>query len=40
MAGCSGFTLTDKMQEQIRETVQLTVSKVFEQFPVPAPGQQ
>jgi hypothetical protein len=38
--GVATFTLTDKMQEQIRETVQLTVSKVFEQFPVPAPGQQ
>lgn len=38
--GVAVFTLTDKMQEQIRETVQLTVSKVFEQFPVPAPGQK
>ena len=34
--GVATFTVTDKMQEQIRETVQTTVSSVFEQFPVPA----
>lgn len=38
--GVATFTLTDKMQQQIRETVQNTVAKVFEQYPVPAPGQQ
>ena len=37
--GVATFTLTDKMQENIRETVQTTVNSVFEQFPVPAPGQ-
>jgi hypothetical protein len=37
--GVATFTLTDKMQEQLRETVYNTVEKVFTQFPVPAPGQ-
>ena len=37
--GVATFTVTDKMQENIRETVQMTVNSVFEQFPVPAPGQ-
>lgn len=37
--GVATFTVTDKMQENIRETVQMTVNKVFEQFPVPAPAQ-
>jgi len=37
--GVATFTVTDKMQEQIRETVTMTVNSVFEQFPVPAPGQ-
>jgi hypothetical protein len=36
--GVATFTLTDKMQEQLRETVDRTVSKVFAEFPVPAPG--
>jgi hypothetical protein len=36
--GVATFTLTDKMQEQLRETVNNTVSKVFAEFPVPAPG--
>ena len=36
--GVATFTVTDKMQENLRESVQLTVSKVFEQFPIPAPG--
>ncbi len=35
--GVATFTVTDKMQRELRETVQNTVSKVFEQFPVPAP---
>jgi hypothetical protein len=35
--GVATFTVTDKMQKQLRETIQNTVSKVFEQFPVPAP---
>ena len=34
--GVATFTLTDKMQEQLRETVMTTVNKVFEDFPVPA----
>ena len=33
--GVATFTLTDKMQEQLRETVMTTVNKVFEDFPVP-----
>ena len=37
--GVATFTLTSKMQEQLRETVQTTVNKVFEQFPIPASGQ-
>lgn len=36
--GVATFTLTDKMQEEVRDTVQLTVDKVFEEFPVPAGG--
>ena len=36
--GVATFTVTDKMQENIRETVQTTVSSVFEQFPVPGPA--
>ncbi len=37
--GVATFTVTDKMQENIRETVQTTVNSVFEAYPVPAPGQ-
>ena len=37
--GVATFTVTDKMQENIRETVQTTVNSVFEKYPVPAPGQ-
>jgi hypothetical protein len=37
--GVATFTVTDKMQEQLRETIYNTVNKVFEQFPVSAPGQ-
>lgn len=36
--GVATFTLTDKMQDQLRETVYNTVDKIFSQFPVPAPG--
>lgn len=36
--GIATFTLTDKMQGQMRETVNSTVDKVFSAFPVPAPG--
>jgi len=38
--GVATFTLTDKMQEQLRETVYNTVDKVFEQYPVPAPASK
>lgn len=38
--GVATFTLTDKMQEQLRETVYNTVDKVFSQYPVPAPASQ
>jgi hypothetical protein len=37
--GVATFTLTDKMQQQVRETVFLTVTSIFEQFPVAAPAQ-
>jgi hypothetical protein len=36
--GVATFTLTDKMQEQLRETVYNTVDKVFARYPVPAPA--
>ena len=36
--GVATFTLTDKMQEQLRETIYNTVDKVFTQYPVPAPA--
>lgn len=36
--GVATFTLTDKMQEQLRETVYSTVDKVFAKYPVPAPS--
>jgi hypothetical protein len=36
--GVATFTVTDKMQEQLRETVQNTVAKVFSQYPVSAPS--
>jgi len=38
--GVATFTLTDKMQEQLRETVYNTVDKVFTQYPVPAPASK
>lgn len=34
--GVATFTITDKMQEQLRETVYMTVDKVFSAFPVAA----
>jgi hypothetical protein len=34
--GVATFTVTDKMQEQLRETIHDTVDKVFTQFPVAA----
>jgi hypothetical protein len=36
--GVATFTVTEKMQEQLRETVYNTVDKVFAEFPVAAPG--
>jgi hypothetical protein len=36
--GVATFTLTDKMQEQLRESVNNTVSKIFAEYPVPAPA--
>jgi hypothetical protein len=38
--GVATFTLTDKMQSEMRETVNLTVQKVFAQFPVTATSAQ
>ncbi|HET6591602.1 MAG TPA: DUF4136 domain-containing protein [Xanthomonadales bacterium] len=38
--GVATFTLTDKMQEQLRETVYTTVDKVFAQYPVAAPASK
>ena len=35
--GVATFTLTDKMQSQLRETVINTVNEIFAQYPVPAP---
>ena len=34
--GVATFTLTDKMQEDVRATVNSTVNKIFDQFPVAA----
>lgn len=34
--GVATFTLTEKMQEKVRETINGTVAEVFSQFPVPA----
>jgi hypothetical protein len=36
--GVATFTVTDKMQEQLRETVHNTVDKIFSKFPIAAPG--
>ena len=36
--GVATFTVTDKLQENIRQTVYDTVDKVFTQFPIAAPG--
>lgn len=36
--GVATFTVTDKMQEQLRETVYTTVDKVFSAFPIAAPA--
>jgi hypothetical protein len=36
--GVATFTLTDKMQSQLRETVNNTVQKIFTQFPVQQPA--
>lgn len=38
--GVATFTVTDKIQENLRESVYNTVDKVFAQFPVPAPAAQ
>ena len=35
--GVATFTLTDKMQAQMRETVNNTVDKIFTKFPVGMP---
>ena len=36
--GVATFTVTDKMQEQLRQTIHDTVDKVFTQFPIAAPA--
>lgn len=36
--GVATFTLTDKMQQNMRDTVTNTVGEIFTQFPVPAPA--
>ena len=38
--GVATFTLTDKMQEQLRESIKNTVSKIFAEYPVPAPAAE
>lgn len=35
--GVATFTVTDKMQKNLRESIYSTVDKIFTQFPVPAP---
>jgi hypothetical protein len=37
--GVATFTVTEKMQKQLRETIYNTVNEVFTQFPVAAPSQ-
>jgi hypothetical protein len=34
--GVATFTLTEKMQQQVREAVNKTVAEIFSQYPVPA----
>jgi len=36
--GVATFTVTDKMQQQLRETIYNTVEKIFSEFPIAAPG--
>ena len=36
--GVATFTITDKMQQQLRETIYSTVEKIFTEFPIAAPG--
>lgn len=38
--GVATFTVTDKMQQQLRESIYDTVDKIFGQYPVPAQGAQ
>jgi len=38
--GVATFTVTDKVQQQLRESVYNTVDKVFTQFPVAAPASK
>jgi hypothetical protein len=38
--GVATFTVTDKMQDQLRETVYNTVNQIFSQFPVAAADSQ
>ena len=35
--GVATFTVTDKMQQQLRDTINNTVEKIFSQFPIAAP---
>ena len=36
--GVATFTVTDKMQQQLRATIDNTVDKIFSQFPIAAPA--
>ena len=38
--GVATFTISDKMQQQVRESVYKTVGEIFSQYPVPAPAAQ
>jgi hypothetical protein len=38
--GVATFTVTDKMQEQVRESIYSTVDKIFTQFPIQAPSPE
>lgn len=37
--GVATFTVTDKMQSQLRDTIFSTVDKIFTQFPIPGPAE-
>ena len=38
--GVATFTISEKMQQQVRDAVYKTVAEIFSQYPVPAPAAQ